>query len=360
MEIQSKIIGRDPSCDFVILDPENRISRKHLEAKKLDNGFFIKDLNSKNGTYINGKIIPTNIQIEIQPKDIVTLSTDYTLDLKRIFDDESTQILSNQSKLVFENDNKAFIHQKEKTIVFDTDKTSIGELSEIDQTSFISIGRGPENKHIINLPIISRKHCRLRFISPLLVEIEDLNSTNGTFVDEEKLTPYSKNLVTSNAAIRLGRDCELNLKSIFPQIQNRGNGLTRAIEKSKTPDNGPREANSLEKASFKELESIWKDYLNRHKMAQSKALVLTIGGSALGIGAAVATAAAGPLGLVLMAGGGILGKYLGQLETGRIQNDLTFEDMFLVAYSCPRCKESFQKKPWVTIRECFKCKLKFR
>jgi pSer/pThr/pTyr-binding forkhead associated (FHA) protein len=361
MEKQSKIIGRDPSCDFVILDPKNRVSRKHLEARKLDNAFLIKDLNSKNGTYINGKIIPTNIQIEIQPKDVITLSTDYTLDLKRVFDDESTRIFSNQDKLVFEEDNKASIHHNDKTIVFDADKTSIGDLSEIDKTNFVTIGRGPENKHIVNLPSISRNHCQIRLISPLLVEIEDTGSTNGVYIDGEKIAPNSKNLVTSNATIRLGRDYELNLKSIFPNIQKKGKGLSGTIEKSKTPDNGPREANSLETESFKELESIWKDYLNRHKTAQSKALGFAIGGSALGLGAAaVVTAAVGPLGFVLMAGGGILGKYLGQIETSRIQNDLTFEDMFLVSYACPRCKESFQKKPWITIRECYKCKLKFR
>ena len=199
MEKQSKIVGRDPTCDFVILDPENRVSRIHLEVRKKDNGFTVKDLTSKNGTYVNGNIIPVNKEIDVQHNDLLTLSTDYSLDLKRVFDDESTRIFSNQDKLVFEENNKASIHHKDKTIVFDADKTSIGELSEIDQTSFISIGRGPENKHIINLPNISRSHCRIRLISPLLVEIEDTGSTNGVYVDGEKLAPNSKNLIASNA-----------------------------------------------------------------------------------------------------------------------------------------------------------------
>ena len=55
-----KTIGRDPSCDFVIFDPKNRVSRKHLEIHKKDGAFYIKDLNSLNGSYINGKKITIN------------------------------------------------------------------------------------------------------------------------------------------------------------------------------------------------------------------------------------------------------------------------------------------------------------
>jgi ATP adenylyltransferase/5',5'''-P-1,P-4-tetraphosphate phosphorylase II len=46
--------------------------------------------------------------------------------------------------------------------------------------------------------------------------------------------------------------------------------------------------------------------------------------------------------------------------SNEIRKDATFEDQFLQMYACPRCNESFQKKPWITIRDCFKCKTKYR
>ena len=48
--------GRDSSCDVVIND--RQVSRQHARLKTISpNQFEIADLNSKNGTYINGKLI---------------------------------------------------------------------------------------------------------------------------------------------------------------------------------------------------------------------------------------------------------------------------------------------------------------
>ena len=85
----------------------------------------------------------------------------------------------------------------------------------------------------------------------------------------------------------------------------------------------------------------------------------------MGIGGALVGAVLGAVtggigGVLLSGGGGVLGKYLGQQKSSKIRQDLNYETAFLETYCCPRCKESFQKKPWITIRDCFKCKLKFR
>ena len=44
--------GRDPSSD-VFLD-DVTVSRKHAEIHRRDDGFFVKDVGSLNGTYVNG------------------------------------------------------------------------------------------------------------------------------------------------------------------------------------------------------------------------------------------------------------------------------------------------------------------
>jgi pSer/pThr/pTyr-binding forkhead associated (FHA) protein len=354
-----KIIGRDPDCDFVILDPQRRVSRRHLEMKKEANVVYLKDLGSKNGTFIDGKKLIPEAWVPLNTGSTVTLSSDYSFNWMEVFPPEmedSTRIFFPKQEAG--DDATRVFNQSEKVLILDAEKTSLGEVSSIDQTKFVFIGRDPECQIKIDNPKVSRKHCQIRMINESLVEIEDLGSTNGTFVDGEKLTPNKRQILSAASEIRLGSDHPLSLSKVFPNLKI----PVRQVQNPNQRDEnaGPRLANPFELASFNSLEEIWKEYQTKMMKARNIAISFGLGGSALGVGAAVATAAAGPLGLLLMAGGGILGRYLGQHESNKIQNDLSFEDMFLSAYSCPRCKESFQKKAWITIRECNKCKLKFR
>jgi signal transduction histidine kinase/CheY-like chemotaxis protein len=56
-------IGRLPDNDIEIRD--KTISRKHLRIQRRGNRFVIRDLNSKNGTFVNGKILKPGIDIEV-------------------------------------------------------------------------------------------------------------------------------------------------------------------------------------------------------------------------------------------------------------------------------------------------------
>ncbi len=361
--ISKKIIGRSQDCDYVIFDPKNRVSRKHIEVIKNNTLFSIKDLNSLNGTYVNGnKIIPGQ-EINIRITDKITLSKDYQLNLNEIFenviDDDSTKIL-NTSKgpsLTFDNE-RTILNNGDKTIIFDKNKTSINDLSEIDKTPYITIGRSLDNKIVLDNNSISKYHCKIRMISPLILEIEDLGSTNGTFADDIKISPNCKFQYSSSVKVRLASNVFLDLRKIFPDIQ--------IIEKKSPPSNpNPSQQNNQNQAitaneliEFMQLEDVWKEYNNRHQAASSSANSYSIGGTILGGVASIVLG--GPVGMALSIGGGVLGRYLGQQSSNKIKNDHTYDDMFLQVYSCPRCKESFQRKPWITIRDCNKCRIKFR
>jgi len=49
------VLGRDDECDIVL--PERQISRQHIRVTRVENQFFIEDLESRNGTWINGQRI---------------------------------------------------------------------------------------------------------------------------------------------------------------------------------------------------------------------------------------------------------------------------------------------------------------
>ncbi len=54
ISLSSKIlIGRSSGCDIVINDA--LVSRKHAEIQQIKSVYFIKDLNSQNGTFVNNR-----------------------------------------------------------------------------------------------------------------------------------------------------------------------------------------------------------------------------------------------------------------------------------------------------------------
>ena len=49
-----------------------------------------------------------------------------------------------------------------------------------------TIGRGPRADFVLDVPLVSRLHCRLVVINGELI-VENLASTNGTFVNDESI-----------------------------------------------------------------------------------------------------------------------------------------------------------------------------
>jgi len=62
------IIGRDPACDITL--PLEYLSRKHLELEIRSGHLFIKDLDSSNGTFLNGQKVTES---EIKSGDKIKL-----------------------------------------------------------------------------------------------------------------------------------------------------------------------------------------------------------------------------------------------------------------------------------------------
>lgn len=83
------VLGRDPGCDIVILD--RQISRHHARILVSPKGIFLEDLDSKNGTHINGRLISERVPLHdgdvIQialAQQFVFLSSDSTVPLENL------------------------------------------------------------------------------------------------------------------------------------------------------------------------------------------------------------------------------------------------------------------------------------
>jgi pSer/pThr/pTyr-binding forkhead associated (FHA) protein len=70
-------IGRDKTNSIVIDD--TMVSRCHAVIHKIKNVYFIKDLESTNGTMVNGALVPRDKYVKLKPGDIIHIGrTDFS------------------------------------------------------------------------------------------------------------------------------------------------------------------------------------------------------------------------------------------------------------------------------------------
>jgi len=79
-------IGRDPSADITLDD--NEVSRDHARILFRANSFYIEDLHSTNGTFVNGK--RARKKIRLQNKDLITIGE------RNVFEFNLDELLENQ------------------------------------------------------------------------------------------------------------------------------------------------------------------------------------------------------------------------------------------------------------------------
>jgi hypothetical protein len=87
------IIGRDLRSNIVINDVE--VSRSHCRVSTYENGIYIEDLNSTNGTFINGNRITKSTSIK--SGDILKIGETVTMVMEKIAVEEEKTIASPQS-----------------------------------------------------------------------------------------------------------------------------------------------------------------------------------------------------------------------------------------------------------------------
>jgi ABC transport system ATP-binding/permease protein len=141
--------GRDPSC-AVPLDDE-RVSWRHLRIEPQDRQVVIVDLDSKNGTFLNGRRIdPGPIFVQV---------------------DALIQLGNTRARL--------------RRGALDPD-TSQGRFRRVPfRNRVLRIGRAPDNDVVLEEPNVSWHHAELRPGSP--ARIVDLGSRNGVRLGEQMI-----------------------------------------------------------------------------------------------------------------------------------------------------------------------------
>lgn len=181
-------IGRGARNDIVIDD--NEVSREHCRLVWHKDHFELYDLDSSNGTYVNGQRVKESWPIA--GDSIIELGDSITLEFKfdtRDIGERPTRKTSQLDPQV----TQVFL----VVSISGQNSKAIYPLEE----AIITVGRAADNKVIIIEPEISRYHMRLER-TPRGYELSDLESTNGTTVNNSPV--QAARVLVSGDVIRIG------------------------------------------------------------------------------------------------------------------------------------------------------------
>jgi pSer/pThr/pTyr-binding forkhead associated (FHA) protein len=189
-------IGRGSKNDIIIRD--NEVSREHCNLRRVMDDYEVQDLNSSNGTFVNGQRVQAGWLL--QSGAIVEFGDTITMEYERILARRVTDALLPPEDAF--QDTPEPIYQYSLMVTMGPE---MGQIHRLDSL-IITVGRDLSNDIAIQDPEISRFHMRLRRGSSGYT-VEDMGSTNGTFVNGVQITqPYT---LEPDDVIRLARQVRL-------------------------------------------------------------------------------------------------------------------------------------------------------
>jgi ABC transport system ATP-binding/permease protein len=158
---EGQIIGRS---EFVLSD-DPKISKRHAEIMFANDAWHLTDLQSTNGTYLNGSRLLPNQQAPLQHAQIIRLG--------------DTELL--------------FHCEQEKDAELPTQVVALKDT--------LTVGRDADCDIVLDYPNVSRRHCRLTRAAKGY-RLEDLHSRNGTYLNRVRIA-QTENL-NSGDEVRVG------------------------------------------------------------------------------------------------------------------------------------------------------------
>jgi pSer/pThr/pTyr-binding forkhead associated (FHA) protein len=150
--MRSWVIGSQADCDVVVDSP--LVSARHCQLTQIPEGFVLNDLESTNGTFVDGVRITSPTRVT--PGESITLG---------------------------------------RTLLMPWPP---GVLT------FVRIGRAADNDIVVDDPRVSSHHARLIMVDGGRTMIEDVGSSNGTFLNSAERRVTGPKLVTETDTLYFG------------------------------------------------------------------------------------------------------------------------------------------------------------
>ena len=157
------IIGRGAEADLRVPETLRFVSSTQVEVLKKEVGYFIRDLNSTNGTLLNNQPLKPEQYYPLVNESIV-----------RIGDDQYGISIG-----------LTFINPVDRTASV-PGMIQAAQATLLTKSSIILIGRLENCDLFLDDPQVSRRHAIIRQVDEKYF-IEDLDSSNGTFLNDEQI-----------------------------------------------------------------------------------------------------------------------------------------------------------------------------
>jgi ABC-type multidrug transport system ATPase subunit/pSer/pThr/pTyr-binding forkhead associated (FHA) protein len=190
VETQSHVVrvGRADSCEVTVSSPI--VSGEHLEFRKEPDGWQVIDLDSSNGSYLNGQPIEPMTPRAIVDGDSIRLGVN---------PEQSVELIV---RLETPTDAKAAADTQAASTDGEMGMQSRGVtvLSQVTET--LRIGRNPASEIHLDAPNVSWLHASIE-MSASGCELVDEGSTNGTYVAGERVEGRRK--LEIGDVVKIGR-----------------------------------------------------------------------------------------------------------------------------------------------------------
>ena len=194
LEGELLLIGRGRKNDIIIQD--NEVSRTHCRLVRVLDDYEIHDMNSTNGTFVNGKQVTPGGWL-LHAHSIVELGDSITLEY--LPTEFATGTNPPVPGAVATGDNTNYYLVIKQTSLLQP------EIYLLDRAT-LSMGRDVDNEIVLQEPEVSRHHMRLVYTEDGYA-IEDLNTMNGTWVNDRRL--IQQRILRVNDMVRIGSGVQM-------------------------------------------------------------------------------------------------------------------------------------------------------
>jgi pSer/pThr/pTyr-binding forkhead associated (FHA) protein len=155
------VLGREPGLAVAV--PAEGVSRQHAKITWDGASYWIEDLKSTNGTFVNGFDVAREGRERLRHLDVIALGR--AIELLFLMREASTGVVKRLGVV-----SASLVSDESDTAPYDI---AVGELT---------LGRSAANNVVVDSSAVSKLHAKIQRTTEHLV-LQDLSSSNGTFVN---------------------------------------------------------------------------------------------------------------------------------------------------------------------------------